>query len=109
MSLSLPDRPNLDHLKKQAKALLTAWQQGDADAMARFRALASTTPAPGEEPKLADAQHVIAHEYGFETWAALKAHVEALMKPFDPFEALKTALRRKDVSAARKLFAEQPV
>jgi hypothetical protein len=28
--------------------------------------------------KLADAQHALANEYGFATWAKLKSHVEAL-------------------------------
>jgi hypothetical protein len=33
----LPDRPNLDHLKKQAKDLLALWQASDRAAIARFR------------------------------------------------------------------------
>src|SRR5262249_31476650 len=78
------------------KELLRAYQDGDAAAAARFRALASTSPREGEQPKLADALHVIANEYGFGTWMALKAHVEAAAKPFDPFEALKAALRAQD-------------
>jgi hypothetical protein len=106
---SLPDQPNLDHLKKQAKGLLRAFQQGGAEAAARFRALPSTSPREGREPKLADALHVIANEYGFASWPALKARVESLSKPFDPFEALKAALRKNDVPAARRLFTEQPV
>jgi ankyrin repeat protein len=109
MSLSLPDRPNLDYLKKQAKDLLRALQDGDAVAAARFQALASTSPTEGRTLKLADAQHVLAHEYGFDTWAALKARVEALAKPFDPFEAMKTALRANDAPGVRRLFAAHAV
>jgi hypothetical protein len=28
--------------------------------------------------QLADAQHVVAHEYGFASWPRLKAHVESI-------------------------------
>jgi hypothetical protein len=58
MSRDLPRSPNLDHLKKQAKVLLD-----------ELRRLAPTA-------KLADAQRVIARQYGFESWPRLKAHVE---------------------------------
>ena len=60
MSRTLPFRPNLEHLKKQAKALLHDLQAGRPDA------------------QLADAQHQLAREYGFSSWPALHAHVEAL-------------------------------
>jgi hypothetical protein len=53
-------KPNLDYLKKQAK-----------DRLARLRQQSRTA-------KLADAQHALAREYGFRSWAALKAHVESL-------------------------------
>ena len=60
MSSELPERPNLDHLKKQAKHRLIKLRQR----------------APGA--RLADAQHALARKYGFQSWAALKAHVESL-------------------------------
>ena len=60
MSRNLPDRPNLEYLKKEAKALLVAMQRTDAAA------------------QLADAQHALAREYGFASWPKLKAHVEAI-------------------------------
>jgi hypothetical protein len=40
-SRELPPRPNLDHLKKQAKALLDAAKQRDQDALRRFTLLPS--------------------------------------------------------------------
>lgn len=55
----LPNRSNLEHLRKQAKALLPGLQRLDPAA------------------RLADAQHALAREYGFPSWATLKAHVEA--------------------------------
>ena len=33
----LPDRSNLDHLKKQAKDLIQAYRNGDPQAIAQFR------------------------------------------------------------------------
>ena len=56
MSRQLPEKPNLEFLKKQAKELLRSMQQG----------------------KLADAQLALSKEYGFHNWAELKAHVQAL-------------------------------
>jgi hypothetical protein len=58
MSRDLPPRPNLDHLRKQAKELLVSLRQRNP------------------ESQLAEAQHAIAREYGFESWPRLKAHVE---------------------------------
>ena len=71
MSRQLPEKPNLEHLKKQAKDLLRVLQRGDA--------------AP-ESPKLADAQHLIAREYGFANWAKLKEHVESVARLLAPAE-----------------------
>lgn len=58
MSRDLPPRPNLDHLKKQAKELLQTLRLQSPDA------------------QLADAQHALAHDYGFASWPRLKAYVE---------------------------------
>ena len=54
----LPERPNLRHLKEQAKDLL------------RSGAATSTT----------DAKFQIARRYGFASWPKLKAHVEELSR-----------------------------
>lgn len=78
MSRSLPDFPNLDHLKKQAKAVL--------------RELRQRNPAA----KLAQAQHAIAREHGFGSWAKLKAHVESLAAPGRSRSSTGTAGRRRE-------------
>jgi hypothetical protein len=59
MSRNLPDRPNLEYLKKEAKARLDQLQRSNPAA------------------QLADAQHTLAQEYGFASWPKLKAHVDA--------------------------------
>jgi hypothetical protein len=58
MPQRLPSLPNFDHLKKQAKDVLR---------VARRRS---------PRWRLADAQHAVAHGYGFDSWPALKLHVE---------------------------------
>jgi hypothetical protein len=60
MSRTLPDRPNLEFLKKEAK-----------DHLDRLR---STDPSA----QLSDAQHALSVEYGFASWPKLKAHVDAI-------------------------------
>ena len=57
MTRSLPARPNLDQLKRQAKERLVR------------------EPSLG---RLRDAQRAIAADYGFDAWAVLRQHVEVL-------------------------------
>jgi len=79
MSRDLPARPNLDHLRKQAKQLLQKMKLPDPDS------------------QLADAQHALAREYGFASWPRLKAHVEAETTAPNPFVGKWTA----DVSRSK--------
>jgi len=65
----LPARPDLDQLRHQAKDLLQAAHRGEAAALARIRAVS-------DRLILADAQLALAREYGFTSWARLKAEVE---------------------------------
>lgn len=63
MSRQLRAKPNLEHLKKQAKELLDDFELGKPAVIERFHSLASLSSPSA--PKLADAQHVIARDYGF--------------------------------------------
>lgn len=75
MSSSLPERPDLDQLRRQAKELRDAARSGDAGAVERF---ARHHPsAPQGVVTLAAAQLVIARELGVASWPQLKAAVEA--------------------------------
>ncbi len=75
MSTSLPERPDLRQLRRQAKELRDAARRGDPDAIERF---ARHHPgAPQGTVTLAAAQLVIARELGFASWPQLKAAVEA--------------------------------
>src|ERR1041384_58521 len=72
-SQTLPDRPNLEHLKKQAKSLLSSARAQEPEALQRFRIL----PAPPTtDLALHDAQSVIAREYGFKSWNELREPIE---------------------------------
>src|SRR5450755_602952 len=84
MSRQLPQKPNLEYLKKQAKELLRKMLNG----------------------RLADAQHTLANEYGFATWAKLKSHVQAL--GLSPAEALKAAVCDSDPLRVRELLERHP-
>nr|WP_238345280.1 phosphotransferase [Actinopolymorpha cephalotaxi] len=54
----MPDNPNLDFLRQEAKGLLGAMRETDPKAV------------------LSDAQRAVADQYGFRTWPDLKAEVE---------------------------------
>jgi ankyrin repeat protein len=74
----LPDRPNLRHLKDQARDLVKA----------------------GTAKSITDAQFTVARLYGFLSWPKLKAHVELL-------EQLRRAAEINDVVRIRSLLNEQ--
>src|SRR5258708_25457027 len=102
MSRELPNKPNLEHLKNQAKDLLRNVQQGDPAAAERFRFLASfSTP---ESLKLADAQHVIARDYGFASWPKLKEHVESLVSTLGSAEMLSAAVCASDADKTARIL-----
>ena len=84
MSRQLPEKPNFEYLKKQAKELLRSMRQG----------------------KLADAQHTLANEYGFATWAKLKLHVQAL--GLSPAEALRAAVCDNDAARVLEVLGRYP-
>jgi hypothetical protein len=72
----LPPRPNLEFEHKEAKALLRRLRSGDPEALERARARhpdidASINASSPLNVKLADAQLVIAREYGFASWPKL--------------------------------------
>lgn len=84
MPRQLPQRPNLEHLRKEAKSLLRNMPLG----------------------KLADAQHAVASDYGFDTWAELKSHV--VTQGLSPAEALRVAVCDSDARRVRQLLGSNP-
>lgn len=79
----IPTRPDIGHLKKQAKELLALYRSNDPTAFHRFR---SALPAAAGKTdgalaahalRLHDAQSCVAREYGFASWADLQGFVLA--------------------------------
>jgi hypothetical protein len=68
----LPERPSLEHYRREAKQLVRAHRGGDDAVHAR------ATAALGRHERfvLADAQLVLAREHGFRSWADLRRIVE---------------------------------
>ena len=81
MNQSLPAKPSLEHLRKQAKALLKSYRLNEPDAGQRVRAL---FPGP-KKISLTQTQLVVAREHGFESWSALKRHLDSLEDPVQGF------------------------
>jgi ankyrin repeat protein len=67
---TLPARPDIDQLRHQAKDLLRAARAGDTAAAGRIAAVS-------DQLTLTAARLAIARQYGFASWVALKAEVQA--------------------------------
>ncbi len=78
----LPDRPNLRHLKDQARDLLKA----------------------GAAASIADAQFKIARVYGFASWPKLKAHIDSM----EEIGQLKQAIDTNDVDRVKTMMTRNP-
>jgi ankyrin repeat protein len=83
---TLPERPNLRHLKDEAKALLRS----------------------GGAKKLTKAHFQIARSYGFANWTRLKEHVETAEASFREVAALKLAIDQNDLSRVQELMSRNP-
>lgn len=110
----LPDSPNLEQLKKQAKSLLASAHARDVEALTRFTSLpmfATTPPHVLDAAELAlhDAQSVIAREHGFPSWNALREEVEARTLTFtDAIDEFVRAASDGARDRARRLLALHP-
>ena len=79
---ALPDRPNLRHLKDQARDLVKA----------------------GSAKSITEAQFKIARLYGFPSWPKLKAHLESL----EEAGQLKQAIDRNDIERVKGMMTRNP-
>jgi hypothetical protein len=80
--MQLPQRPDLRHLRDQAKDLVRS----------------------GAAPTLAAAQRQLARDYGFPSWPRLKRHVESLRRAGE----LRHAVDRNDLVRVGALLASNP-
>jgi hypothetical protein len=106
-SKSLPARPSLESLRKQAKKLARDIAAGDAAAIARAR-----VHLPGVDLPLTqrNAQLVIAREYGYAGWQDLTAEVsKRLGRGLEwAAEQARRIIHDNDVEALKQLLAEYP-
>jgi hypothetical protein len=91
-----PIRPNLEQLRHQAKDLLHAVRNGDADALADFREF-GPKGLDVAAARLADAQFVLARSYGLMDWPRL---VTACL--------MTDAIQRGDVETVRAMVVRDP-
>jgi ankyrin repeat protein len=78
----LPDKPDLRHLKDQARDLLSS----------------------GQAPSLTRAQFLIARSYGFPSWPKLKTHVDSLHE----IGRLKAAIDTNDLATVTAMMTDNP-
>ena len=82
MARSLPQEPNLDHLKREAKRLLREAKAGEAKALSLLRSIPKYADADTAELQsvvsLHEIQHALARDYGHPGWKDLKRYVESL-------------------------------
>src|SRR5262245_49562135 len=72
----LPERADIDQLRRKARELLRAAVAGEPEALARLHVVS-------ERPTLAAAQLAIAREHGFRSWPALRSEVESRRRSID--------------------------
>jgi hypothetical protein len=106
-SKSLPARPSLESLRKQAKKLARDIAAGDAAAIARARVQLPHVDLPLSQR---NAQLVLAREYGYAGWQDLTAEVSKRLG--NSLEWATTQARRvihdNDVERLKQLLAEYP-
>ena len=98
----LPDHPDLDQARRQAKELLRAAQGGDAGAVSRLAAVSAPRT-------LAGAQLALARELGQPNWAALVREIEARNAsiPEDVVRFLRSSINVQ-IGAAARMLHENP-
>jgi len=106
-SKSLPARPSLESLRKQAKRLARDVAAGDAAAIARARV---HLPKVGPPLTQRNAQLVIAREYGYAGWQDLTAEVsKRLGKGLEwAVSQARRIIHDNDVERLTQLLAEYP-
>jgi len=106
-SKSLPARPSLESLRKQAKKLARDIAAGGAGAMARARAQLPRVDLPLTQR---NAQLVIAREYGYAGWQDLTAEVSKRLGKGLEWAAAQARriIHDNDVEGLKRLLAEYP-
>src|SRR5438874_1419397 len=106
-SKSLPSRPSLESLRKQAKKLARDIAAGDAAAIARARAQLSHVDLPLTQR---NAQLVVAREYGYAGWQDLTAEVSKRLRKGLEWAVTQArhTIHNNDVERLKQLLADFP-
>lgn len=110
VSRGLPQQPHLDVPKREAHELLAEWRERRPTALERIQHRhpkfhdADAATLGEAKPKLSDAQLVIAREYGFTNWAALKKRIAAR----DAAAGLQAAISANDRQAVVAILRAHP-
>ncbi len=126
---SLPEKPSLESDRKRAKSLLRALRSADPESLTRLRTHHPRFQQRGDESishgdraisradeaispdklRLADAQLVIAREYGFSSWPQLGQRIKRMTASFD--ERLKSFLQQAcggSLDQAKRMLEHDP-
>jgi ankyrin repeat protein len=109
-------RAPLPEYQQQAETLFDALKSGDEAAQWRFKWVhprfrgKSVTDVRAASLDVADAQEVVAREYGFESWPALAEFTASVGRdgPVARFEAAVEAVVSGDVAVLRSMLHEDP-
>ncbi len=110
VSRGLPKAPHLDVPKSEARELLKAWRAAQPEALDRIRRRhpklhkATDSEISSGVFRLSDAQWVIAREYGFSNWTALKERILANSLAGQ----LETAIRTDDRETVLRILRANP-
>ena len=106
MSKSLPNHPSIEFERKQARALARDFAAGIPEAVARVR---EHIPGRVKPIALRDAQFVIAREFGYDGWTALKSAILGKSGELEwAVEAAARAIHANDTARLGSLVAEHP-
>ena len=112
---SLPKNPSFESDRKRAKSLLHALREGDAKALKRLETHHPQFQQDREEPispgdlRLADAQLVIAREYGLSSWPQLKLRIKQMTSSLaERLEAFLRQACQGSLDQAKRMLEHDP-
>jgi ankyrin repeat protein len=97
----LPQQPNLEQLRKQAKDLLENYRSGIPAAIEEVRQFEWN--AVPEKFALSDAQRVLARAYGFASWPKLQAYVDGVN-----VASFAAAVKAGEMARVRSMLSSRP-
>jgi len=106
-TVPLPERPNLEQLKKQARLLRRTVRSGHPKSVALVAEHQPDNTANIDAFSLDAAQFVLARSYGFASWPKLRQHIVTLVLPPEPLEATSLVLTVQNHYHARPGWADE--